>query len=138
VHGRIVRIPKHRNPGDARNQLFEQLQPLAGDFRGEQADAGDIAAGLGEAGDKSNGNRIAAERDDRNGLRLRQRCACRLGSAADDDCDFAGDQFGGESVQLARLARASIFDEQVLPLDVTEAAQTLAKRIRTQIAEADR
>jgi len=58
--------------------------------------------------------------------------------AADDDCDFAGDQFGDESVQLARLARASIFDEQVPPLDVTEVAQTLAQRIRTQIAEADR
>jgi hypothetical protein len=60
VHSRIVWIPKHCNLSDTRNQLFEELQPLARYFRGEQTDASDIAAGFGEAGDKSNGNRVAA------------------------------------------------------------------------------
>jgi hypothetical protein len=39
---------------------------------------------------------------------------------------------------LALLARASIFDDHVLPLDITEVAQTLPKCIRAQTAKAHR
>jgi len=38
---------------------------------------------------------------------------------------------------LAWLIRASIFDEHVLPI-ITEIAQTLPKRVRTQTTKADR
>jgi hypothetical protein len=60
---RRCRIEQHRDPGDARRDLFEQLQPLAS-HRGLHSDeTGDVPSRLRKARDKAAADRIGNERE---------------------------------------------------------------------------
>ena len=83
-------IGQHRHPGDSRQHLFKQLQPLAAQLRGKRADAGNITAGVGQAGDQSVADGIGwichDDRDRFGGVlsRLRRRRT----AGGDDDVDI--------------------------------------------------
>jgi hypothetical protein len=62
-------IGQHRHPGDSRQHLFKQLEPLAAQLRRKGAQSGDVAAGVSQTGDQTVADRIGwIGHDDGNSL----------------------------------------------------------------------
>src|SRR5262249_30892496 len=116
-----------REARDAWNDLFEKLQPFAGDLRPEDGIAGDISTGPGEAGDEPRAHRIAdRQHDDWNRCRRLLGCEGRGSTVGHNDIDRKAHQFVrgcGEPIGFA--LRRTILKGDGLTFDIAELAQPL-------------
>ena len=135
LQGRVRRsqsIQENDHVSCARHSLFEELDPLPGKCRREgERQSGQVFARMGDAFDETEVHRVGHpdehDRDARRGL------LGRLGAYSrrlDDHVDFRSEQIAeqlGETLDVPVCP--SFLHEDVLPLDVTELAQTRAERV---------
>jgi hypothetical protein len=129
-------IGQHRHPGDSRQHLFEQLQPLAAQLRSEGAQASDVAAGMSQAGDQPIANCIGwIGHDDGDRLssvlgRLRRRRT----AGRDDDIDIKLQQLRRQHRQALRLSLGvAVIDRYIFAFNVTERLQPLAECFQARL-----
>jgi len=124
---RVGQVHESRNAFASREQLFKDGDPFSLGAGSRSAKAGQIG---GRRGAANNGLRIASRRHhDRN------RAACRLGrerrrrSPRDDHIDIETHQFSCQLSEAFVVATGrSIFEDEVLTLDIAAFAQSLLKR----------
>ena len=112
---RCCRVEQEGNPGDARRNLFEQLQPLAGHRALESDETGGVTAWPGQAHDEAAKDGIGNEREnDGNGARLlHQRCSRRC-ALRKNKVGLQRDEFLRKSLQRLRVeGPPSIVDPDV-------------------------
>jgi hypothetical protein len=111
--------------------LFKNLQPLAAQFRAGIHQPGNVPAGPSEAGSMSGHYQVSGyANNDGNGPSGLFQGADRRLSVRDDDIHPQINQFGGKLRKAIRFPfRPAVLDDDVLPLNVTEIAQTLSERL---------
>jgi hypothetical protein len=128
---RRCRVEQHRDPGDARCNLFEQLQPLAS-HRGLHSDeTGDVSSRLRKARDEAAADRIGNEREnDGDGACLLQqrrgdRCALRK-----NEVGLQRDEFLRKSLHRLDVAgcRPAGVDPDIAALCPAELLKSLPQR----------
>jgi len=124
-------IPTRESPGTISRRSFK---PLAGEFRGEAGEAGDISPGTCQARDKARRDRIGAGGHyDRNRPRLSSDCRSRLVNGRHDQVYLQADQIGGEVGESLGLGvTKAALDEDVLPFHVPVLSQALVERLGDQ------
>src|SRR5262245_8845857 len=122
----VRRIYQDGYARQGRKQLLEQLQSFPFRVGGLPGEPGDVASWMSQIADETGGDRVARLHHDWNGL------GCSFGgdrrgcSQGDDHLDRQGTQFGSEAGVSLRLAGCEAVDDlEILPLDVTQIAQTL-------------
>ena len=115
------------------HQCTQQFQPLRCDLSTQVIDPCDVATGPGEARDETKPDRVFADgKDDwdRRGCRLGRECG-RV-SRRGDHRDLSTNQIACQRRQSIQLSLGpTIFDRDVLPLDVSGLVQASAKRAQT-------
>ena len=128
-NGRIGRIDQHGHGGRRRDHFMQQLQLLRPNLHAQHGYARKVAAWPVEAGDKFHLDRIdACQKDDRNrsGRRL---CGQRRRSIRDDHGHLSANQIGRQHREsVVPILRETVFNNDVLALDIARFFQALAKR----------
>src|SRR5262249_53781407 len=131
-------IPKDGHPGEPGYDLLEQLQSFPTEVRTDIAQPGDVSSRSGEAGHESGPDRVAGRRHDD-----RDRARCVLGSQGPerppghDDVHLEPDQLGYELGEpLGPPLSKSVFEDDVLALDVAKLAQLLSERLSDWVRRA--
>src|SRR5262249_32327252 len=113
-----------------RHQFEQQLKALSSQFGQHEVDAGDISARSVETIDEANPDRVGSlHTNDRDSFGRRFGCECTLCAFQDNDHGYlTANQFGGQRwQQIVFTMCPSVFDREVLPLDVTAVTQALVK-----------
>ena len=113
---------------DARRNLLEQLQPLAGYRRLEHGETGDVTARPREARDEAAADRIGNDREnDRDGARLLQQSRSVGRALRKNEVGLKGDEFLRESLYRLRVAgcRPARVDPDVAALRPAELLKSL-------------
>src|SRR6202022_2438306 len=132
------------DPARRRQYVADQLDALAGQFSGYARDAGDISARPRKARDQPRTDGISClGHDDRDFARRLLCCQSGGREPSDDYIDIETDQLGGQLGKPVEMSlRRSKLKSNVLPLDITQIAQSLPelppKLFRTDIANNQR
>src|SRR6185437_1244264 len=112
------------------HNLFEQRQPLRGQFLGETIDTGNVAAGSGQRLGHTVLDRVIVKTsNDRHGLCDACGCRDRRLTGRQDEADVKADKFRRETRQPRLVVVAVALDQHVVaPLALAERGHALAKR----------
>src|SRR5262249_47675834 len=100
------RVEQEGHPRDARRNLLEQLQPLAGYRRLHNDETGDIAARPREARHEAAADRVGnVHKDNRDGAGLLEQRGGGGGVLRNNQVRLQGDEFLRESLHRFRAAR---------------------------------
>src|SRR6266576_112283 len=123
----IGRIRQSRHAARRWQHVTDQLDTFASQFGGHRSQAGDVSAGPRKARDQPRTNRVSClGHDDWDFVR---RLPCRQSGGrepSDDYIDLETDQLGGQFGKPVEVSlRRSKLKSNVLPLDITQIAQSL-------------
>jgi hypothetical protein len=135
---RIRRVPKQSDSGLLRKRFLQQLQALTAELRRDAGQAGDVATRPRQALDEPYSHCVATrphhDRDHRSRLLGGER---GLRSERDDDVDVEADELGCERGKPLRPALGvSVFDEEVLSLDVAKLVEPETESVETRVPAA--
>ncbi len=134
----VIRIQENADPNDRGGRLFQELDPLSGEIRGEEGDPCHVSAGPREAGDEPSLDRIGAVHH-HDGDRLRRPLGERRDVAAEskDDVGLLVHQFDGEIAKPPRISPSlAKLDDEIPAFDVAQLLQPLAEGGKVRVAAA--
>jgi hypothetical protein len=133
--GRVGRIDQHSDDGRIGHQFMQQPKPLSHQLGGQNRNTRDVAAGPIQARYEAELDRVNASREgDWNcrGRGLGSKCWRDAGSG--NHGYLTTNQIGCQGRQSVILAlRRTVFDRDVLALDVADLSQTLPEGGETEI-----
>ena len=120
----VIGIPQHRDAGERRRELVQELKPLGGKVGGHEGNAGDVAARAGEARHQPGLYGIVAHCHDdwdRTGRRAHE--WCHVTAEHVDEIGLRRDQLAREHGQALRFALSGAgLEHNVLTFHVSELA----------------
>lgn len=126
---RVFHVQQDRDALHARQHLPEELDPLPGECGDKGAEPCDIAAWLGQVGHNAEPKRFANRcHNDGKGSGSILGGECRRSPPGNQDVNLQTHQLGGERREPTGVTVSrAIFDDEVLPLNISEGTQTLSE-----------